>query len=52
MTNRSMFSEEIRDKGLDGVIAELHSRNQSAWNGHGPPAGEVAANGAAKAGKN
>jgi phospholipid transport system substrate-binding protein len=52
MTNRSMFSEEIRDKGLDGVIAELRSRNQTAWNGHGQPAGEVAANGAAKAGKN
>ena len=44
-THRSMFSQQIRDKGLDGVIAELESRNDTAWNEHDKPAGDVAATG-------
>jgi phospholipid transport system substrate-binding protein len=31
-THRSMFSQQIRDIGLDGVIAELRSRNAEVWN--------------------
>jgi phospholipid transport system substrate-binding protein len=44
-THRSMFSQQIRDKGLDGVIAELESRNAAAWNENGQSAGDVGANG-------
>jgi phospholipid transport system substrate-binding protein len=33
VTNRSMFSQKIRDKGIDGVIAELEARNAEAWGG-------------------
>jgi phospholipid transport system substrate-binding protein len=31
VTNRSMFSQKIRDQGIDGVIAELEARNAEAW---------------------
>jgi phospholipid transport system substrate-binding protein len=31
VTNRSMFSQKIRDLGIDGVIAELKARNAEAW---------------------
>ena len=30
-TNRSMFSQKIRTIGIEGVIAELQSRNAAAW---------------------
>jgi phospholipid transport system substrate-binding protein len=30
-THRSMFSQQIRDIGIEGVIAELESRNAAAW---------------------
>jgi hypothetical protein len=33
VTNRSMFSQKIRDQGIDGVIAELEARNTEAWGG-------------------
>jgi phospholipid transport system substrate-binding protein len=31
VTNRSMFSQKIRDQGIDGVIAELEARNAEVW---------------------
>jgi phospholipid transport system substrate-binding protein len=31
VTNRSMFSQKIRDQGIEGVIAELEARNATAW---------------------
>ena len=31
VTNRSMFSQKIRDLGIDGVIAELEARNAEIW---------------------
>ena len=31
-THRSMFSQKIREIGVEGVIAELQSRNAEVWN--------------------
>ena len=35
-THRSMFSQQIRDIGIEGVIAELESRNAAAWEDTNP----------------
>jgi phospholipid transport system substrate-binding protein len=38
-THRSMFSQQIRDLGVAGVIAELQARNAAAWRENDPSAG-------------
>ena len=37
-THRSTFSQKIRDIGVEGVIAELQSRNAEVWNENEKPA--------------